>query len=221
MAIGSTGAAETRFTHKRRACGTRLPSQLRVFAPLPPESPASIVPTHAEAGLSRGGPWCRITTGIAAEAFSEVYADEDRGAMRATAHSGLPFLVAAVVSASRSGRRSAAPWRAGFLGVHLVHARQIARLLRSGGVRDPVVRAQLGLGSPNYALLVAQTGLLTSRRWAGSQQAGRWSDAIDRQLLRAYAVASLVGLLKNRRPVGAYALVGALLVVGLAARRSS
>ena len=49
-------------------------------------------------------------------ASSGTYADEDRGALRATAHSGLPFLVAAVASTNRSGPRSAVPWRAGFLG---------------------------------------------------------------------------------------------------------
>lgn len=171
--------------------------------------------TSAALGLGAG-----IATGMVSEASSSIYAGEDRGAMRATAHSGLPFLVAAVVSANRSGPRSAAPWRAGFIGVHLVHVRQIARLLRSGGARE--LRAELAAGSPNYALVLAQTALLNDpvKTWTGSQRATRWVDAIDGQLLRVYAVASLVGLVRHRRPMGVYAVIAALLAVGFGARRS-
>lgn len=163
-----------------------------------------------------------VAAGAGAEASSDIYGQKGRGAMRATAHSGLPFLVAAVVSTERFGRPSATPWRAGFLGVHVVHVRQIVRLVRSGGARDPQVRAALGLGSPNYVLLLAQTALLNEpvESWAGPRRAARWVDAIDGQLLRAYAIASLAGLLRHRRPLGVYALVAALLAIGFGARRN-
>lgn len=143
-----------------------------------------------------------------------------RTAMRATAHSGLPFLVAAVVRANRSGPRSATPWRAGFIGVHLVHVRQIVRLLRSDGARD--LRTELAAGSPNYALVLAQTALLSepARTWTGSRRAARWVDAIDAQLLRLYAIASLVGLARHRRPLRVYAVIAGLLAVGFGARRT-
>ena len=173
--------------------------------------------TSAALGLGAG-----IATGMGGQASSGIYADEDRGALRATAHSGLPFLVAAVASANRSGPRSAVPWRAGFLGAHLVHIRQIARLLGSGAARDPEIRAALALGGVGYALILAQTALLNepARSWAGPRRAAHWSDAIDAQLLWAYAVASLAGLLRRRRPLGAYAVIATLLAVGFGARRS-
>lgn len=171
--------------------------------------------TSAALGLGAG-----IAAGMAGETSSSIYAGEDRGAMRATAHSGLPFLVAAIVCAKRSGHRSATPWRAGFIGVHLVHVRQIARLLRSSRARE--LRAELAVGSPNYALILAQTAMLNDpiKTWAGPQRAARWVDAIDAQLLRVYAVASLMGLVRHRRPLGVYAVIAALLAVGFRARRS-
>jgi hypothetical protein len=171
--------------------------------------------TPAALGLGAG-----IVSGLAAEASSDIYADEDRSAMRATAHSGLPFLVAAVVATNRSGPRSATPWRAGFIGVHFVHVRQITRLLRSSGARE--LRAELAVGAPNYALVLTQTTLLGGplKTWTGSQRAAHWVDVIDAQLLRTYAVASLVGLVRHRRPLGVYAVISALLAVGFRARRA-
>lgn len=170
----------------------------------------------AALGLGAG-----VATGMVAETSSGLYGDEDRGILRATAHSGLPFLVTAVASANRSGPRAAAPWRAGFIGVHLVHVREIARQLRRGAAREPEIRAALVLGSFGYALLLAQTALLNepARTWAGSQRAARWTDAIDNTLLRTYAVAALAGLLRHRRPLGAYAVIAALLALGFDARR--
>jgi hypothetical protein len=160
-----------------------------------------------------------VATGMAGKAASGLYADEDRGDLRVTAHSGLPFLVAAIVSANRSGPRSAAPWRAGFVGAHLVHVRQIVRLVRSGGARNPEIRAALGLGSVGYALVLAQAVLLNEpvRTWAGSRRAAGWADAIDTTLLRTYAVASLAGLVRHRRPLGSYAVIAVLLAVGFGA----
>jgi hypothetical protein len=160
---------------------------------------------------------------MAGKASSGLYVDEDRGDLRVTAHSALPFLVAAVVSANRSESRSAAPWRAGFIGAHLVHVRQIVRLVRGGGTREPEIRAALALGSVGYALVVAQAALLTEpvRGWAGAQRAADWSDAIDTALLRTYAVTCLGGLVRHRGPLGAYAPIAALLAVGFAARRSA
>lgn len=164
-----------------------------------------------------------IATGIAGKAASGLYADEERGDLRVTAHSALPFLVAAVVSANRSESRAAPPWRAGFIGAHLVHVRQIVRLVRGGAARNPEIRAALALGSVGYALVVAQVALLNEpgRTWAGSQRAAGWSDAIDTALLRTYAVAGLAGLIRHRRPLGSYAIIAALLAVGFGASRPS
>jgi hypothetical protein len=160
-----------------------------------------------------------IATGTAGKAASGLYADEDRGDLRVTAHSGLPFLVAAIVSANRSGSRSAPAWRAGFIGAHLVHVRQIVRLVRGGDTRDPEIRGALALGSVGYGLVLVQVAVLNepARTWAGSQRATDWSDAIDRALLRTYAVASLGGLIRHRGPLGAYVALAALLAVGFGA----
>ncbi|HET7052347.1 MAG TPA: hypothetical protein VFI09_00335 [Solirubrobacterales bacterium] len=157
------------------------------------------------------------------KAASGLYADEERGGLRVTAHSALPFLVGAVVSADRSGSRAATPWRAGFVGAHLVHVRQIIRLVRGGGAREPEIRGALALGSVGYALVLAQIALLSqpAGTWAGSERAARWSDAIDRIQLWTYAVAGLGGLVRHRRPLSAYAVVAALLAIGFGATRRS
>ena len=175
-------------------------------------------PAPAAFGLGAG-----IATGIVGKAASGLYADEDRGNLRVTAHSALPFLVAAIVSANRSGSRSAPPWRAGFIGAHLVHIRQIIRLVRSGGARDPEIRGALALGSIGYALILAQVALLNepAKTWAGSKRAANWSDAIDTTLLRTYAVASLAGIVRHRRPLGTYGVIAALLAVGFGASHRS
>lgn len=169
----------------------------------------------AALGLGAG-----IATAVAGESSSGLYADDERGDLRVTAHSALPFLVAAVVAANRSESHSGA-WRAGFIGAHLVHVRQIVRLIRSGGARNPEIRAALALGSVGYGLVLAQVALLNepARTWAGSRRAAAWVDAIDGALLRTYAVASLGGLVRHRRPVGAYAVIAGLLAVGFGAHR--
>lgn len=174
--------------------------------------------SSAAAGLGAG-----IAAARAGEAAAGLYADEERGDLRVTAHSALPFLVAAVVRANRSGTRSAAPWRAGFVGAHLVHVGQIVRLLRGGGAREPEVRAALGLGSVGYATVLTQVALLggPGRRWAGPGRADRWSARIDANLLWTYALACGGGLVRHRRPLGAYAVIAALLAVGFGAQRSA
>lgn len=174
--------------------------------------------TPAAVGLGAG-----IATAMVGEAASGLYADEERGGLRVTAHSALPFLVAAVVRANRSGSRAAAPWRAGFVGAHLVHVRQIILLLRDGGAREPEVRGALALGSVGYGLVLAQVALLgePARTWAGSERAAAWADAIDRILLRTYAGAGLGGLVRHRRPLGAYAVIAVLLAVGFGATHRS
>jgi hypothetical protein len=175
-------------------------------------------------GMRQSGPavlglGAGIATGMAGKAASGLYADENRGDLRVTAHSGLPFLVAAIVSANRSESRAAPPWRAGFIGVHLVHVRQIVRLVRGGGARHPEIRAALALGGVGYASVLTQVALLNEpvKTWAGSKRAANWSDAIDTSLLWTYAVASLAGLVRHRRPLGGYAVIAALLAVGFGA----
>lgn len=171
--------------------------------------------TPAAVGLGAG-----VAAGMAGKAAAGLYADEERGELRVTAHSALPFLVGGVVAANRPESK-AGPWRAGFVGAHLVHVRQILRLIRGGGARDPEVRAALALGSVGYGLVLAQVALLNepARTWAGSRRAAAWVDAIDAALLRTYAVAGLGGLVRHRRPVGAYAVIAALLAIGFGARR--
>jgi hypothetical protein len=172
--------------------------------------------TSVAVGLGAG-----VATGMAGKASSDLYRDEQRGDLRITAHSALPFLVAAIVS-NRSGTRSSAPWRAGFIGAHLVHVRQIVRLVRGGGARNLEIRAALALGSVGYGLVVAQVALLNDpvKSWAGAQRAAAWSAAIDTALLRTYTAAGLEGLARHRRPLGAYAIIAGLLAVGFGARRS-
>lgn len=171
-------------------------------------------PIRVGLGLAAG-----LAAGSAAEGLSSRYADPDRGGLRVTAHAALPFLVAGV-RARGSGSRRAALWRAGFIGAHLVHVRQIALLLQAGGTRDPEVRAALGLGGVGYSMVMAQAALLGGpvRSWAGAGRADGWSESIDTSLLRAYAAACLGGLVRHRRPVVAYVLIAALLALGFASK---
>jgi hypothetical protein len=156
-----------------------------------------------------------------AQAQSGVYGDETHGDLRATAHVGLPFLVAAVVATENRRPEVARPCRAAFAGVHLVHLRLIRGVLMAGEARDPVVRAALVAGTPNYTLLALQVILSTqgARNRFGEKRTTQWRRAIDGQLLRAYAVASAVGFVRHRRPIPVYGAVAAMLAVGFLARR--
>lgn len=172
------------------------------------------------AGLALG-----VLSGALAQRASGLYGDDSSGDLRATAHVGLPFLVAATASGGSPGsvahQQSEELCRAAFIGVHLVHLRLIVDLLRGGGLVERRVRLSVLSGVPNYGLLAVQCALstrLVSER-VGLSRAEAWRRLIDDQLLAAYAAASLIGLVRHRRPLFVYAAVGAIFGFALVARR--
>ncbi|HTA06115.1 MAG TPA: hypothetical protein VK774_07110, partial [Solirubrobacteraceae bacterium] len=146
---------------------------------------------------------------------------QESSELRVTAHATIPFLVAASMLADRGGARVAVPFRAGFIGAHLVHLRQIARLLRVHGVGEPMIRAELTGGVPLYGLIALQAALsggpLQIR--IGRVRAERLTRRIDTQLLRIYCLAVASGLLRYCRPLTVYAGLAMLLASGVASRR--
>jgi hypothetical protein len=172
----------------------------------------------AVAGLTGG-----ILAGLLACAQSASYGPQESSALRTTAHATVPFLVAASTLSDRLGPRAAIPFRGGFLGAHLVHMRQIARLLRDRGTGEPKIRAGLAGGTPLYGLVALQAALLCEpvQRRIGPMRAELLTRRIDTQLLRIYCLAVASGLLRYRRPVSIYASLAALLASGLASRQSS
>jgi hypothetical protein len=172
----------------------------------------------AVAGLGVG-----ILAGALAGSQSESYGAQESSALRVTAHATMPFVVAASMLADRVGPRAAVPFRGGFLGAHLVHIRQIARLLRDHGTDEPMIRAELAGGVPLYGLVALQSALLSGpvQRRIGSARAERLTRRIDTQLLRVYCLAIASGLLRYRRPLPIYASLATLLASGLASRKRS
>jgi hypothetical protein len=180
------------------------------------DAPGQLGPTVAGLGVG-------ILAGALARSQSEGYGEQESSALRATAHATVPFFVAASVLADRVGPRAAVPFRGGFLGAHLVHIRQIARLLRDHGTGEPMIRAELAGGVPLYGLVALQAALLSgpAQRKIGSVRAQRLTRHIDTQLLRVYCLATAAGLLRYRRPLPIYASLATLLASGLASRRRS
>jgi hypothetical protein len=172
----------------------------------------------AVAGLGVG-----ILAGALARSQSEGYGEQESSALRVTAHATVPFFVAASMLSDRVGPRAAVPFRSGFLGAHLVHMRQIARLLRDHGTGEPMIRAELAGGVPLYGLVALQAALLSgpAQGKIGSVRAERLTRHIDTQLLRVYCLATASGLLRYRRPLPIYASLVTLLASGLASRRRS
>lgn len=172
----------------------------------------------AAAGLGVG-----ILAGALARSQSERYGAQESSALRVTAHATVPFFVAASMVADRFGARAAAPFRGAFLGAHLVHMRQIARLLREHGTGEPLIRAELAGGVPLYGLVALQAALLGGpvQSRIGSISAERLTRHIDTQLLRVYYLAIISGLLRYRRPLPIYASLAMLLAGGLASRKRS
>jgi hypothetical protein len=170
----------------------------------------------AIAGLGVG-----ILAGALARAQSERYGAAESSALRVTAHATVPFFVAASMLNDRLGPRAAAPFRGGFLGAHIVHMRQIARLLRDHGTNEPMIRAELAGGVPLYGLVALQAALSSgpARRRIGSASAERLTRQIDTQLLRVYCLAIVSGLLRYRRPLPIYASLATFLASGLASRK--
>lgn len=80
----------------------------------------------AAAGLGLG-----IIAGTLAESLSDSYGEDESSPLRVTAHATIPFLALASSLTDRGSANAAVAFRGGFLGAHLVHMRQIARLVRS------------------------------------------------------------------------------------------
>ncbi len=196
----------------KQASGSDPAGEQMVFA----DAPGQLGP--AVAGLGVG-----VLAGMLARSRSESYGAQESSALRVTAHATVPFFVSASMLADRLGPRAAAPFRSGFLGAHLVHMSQIARLLRDHGTGEPMIRAELAGGVPLYGLVALQAALLSRpvQRRIGSVRAERLTRRIDLQLLRVYCLATASGLLRYRRPLPIYACLATLLASGLASRRRS
>jgi hypothetical protein len=180
------------------------------------DAPGQLGP--AVIGLGAG-----VLAGALAKSQSESYGAQESSALRVTAHATVPFFVAASMLADRVGPRAAVPFRGGFLGAHLVHMRQIVRLLRDHDTSEPLIRAELAGGVPLYGLVALQAALLSgpAQRRIGSVRAERLTRHIDTQLLRVYCLATASGLLRYRRPLPIYASLATLLASGLASRKRS
>jgi hypothetical protein len=196
----------------KQASGIDSAGEQAVFT----DAPGQLGP--AAAGLGVG-----ILAGALARSRSEGYGAQESSALRATAHVTVPFFVAASMLTDRVGPRAAIPFRGGFIGAHLVHVRQIARLLRDHGTGESLIRAELAGGVPLYGLLALQTALLSgpAQSRIGSMRAERLTRRIDTQLLRVYCLATAAGLLRYRRPLPIYASLATLLASGLTSRKRS
>jgi hypothetical protein len=189
----------------------------------PAGEPRTSTDTPVRLGRAVAGLGVGILAGALARAQSESYGAQESTALRATAHATVPFLIAASTLADRTGSHAAVPFRGGFLGAHLVHIRQIARLLRDRGAGEPLIRAELAGGVPLYGLVALQAALLGGplRSKLGSARAERLTRRIDTQLLRVYSLAIASGLLRYRRPLPIYASLATLLAGGLVSRKRS
>lgn len=171
----------------------------------------------AVAGLAGG-----LLAGVLARSQSQRYGPQESSALRVTAHATIPFFVVASTLTNRVSAGAALPFRAGFIGAHLVHVREIARLLQEHDISDPMIRAELAGGVPLYGLLALQTALVSGagQQTIGPARARRLTRRIDAQLLRIYCVAVTSGLLRYRRPLPVYASLATLLAGCVTARRS-
>lgn len=196
----------------KQASGSDLAGEQMVFA----DAPEQLGPAVAGVGVG-------VLAGMLALSRSESYGAQESSPLRVTAHATVPFFLAANMLADRVGPRAAVPFRGGFLGAHLVHMRQITRLLRDHGTGEPMIRAELAGGVPLYSLVALQTALLSGpvQRRIGSVRAERLTRRIDTQLLRVYCLATASGLLRYRRPLPVYASLATLLASGLASRKRS
>jgi hypothetical protein len=176
-----------------------------------------------QVGLVAAGLGMGVIAGTLAQARAERYGEQESGALRITAHATVPFFVAASMLTDRAARRAAIPFRGGFLGAHLVHVRQIVRLVHDHGVGEPRIRAELAGGVPLYGLVALQAALLSGPVQAriGSARAERLTRRLDTQLLRVYCLAIASGLVRHRRPLSVYTGLAALLANGLVSRKRS
>jgi hypothetical protein len=173
------------------------------------------------AGSAAAGVLLGVLAGALARSLSTSYGQQESSALRATAHATVPFLVAASVLTDRVGARAAVPFRGGFVGAHLMHARQIARLVRDGGSDGVLIRAELAGGSLLYGLVVLQVAALSAgeQTMIGMVEAERLTRRPDTLLMRVYCLAIAAGVARHRRPLPVYAGLGTLLAGGLTSRK--
>jgi hypothetical protein len=162
-----------------------------------------------------------IVAGALALSLSDRYGGEESSPLRVTAHATVPFLVLASTLTDRGGADAAMAFRGGFLGAHLVHVRQIARLVRAHGTSERLIQVELVGGTLLYAMIVLQTVLLTRPAQArlGLRNAARLTRRIDKRLLGVYCLATTSGLVRHRRPLPVYAGLAALLAGALTSRK--
>ncbi len=162
-----------------------------------------------------------IVAGTLALSLSDRYGEEESSPLRVTAHATVPFLVLASVLTDLEGADAAVAFRGGFLGAHLVHMRQIARLVRAHGTHERLIQVELAGGTLLYAMIALQTVLLTRPAQArvGPRNAARLIRRIDTRLLGVYCLASTSGLVRHRRPLPVYAGLAALLAGALTSRK--
>jgi hypothetical protein len=172
-------------------------------------------------GLAAAGVGAGVIAGALAQSLSTAYGEDESSPLRATAHATLPFLVAASTLTDRVSANAAVAFRGGFLGAHLVHIRTIARLVRTHGTHERLIRVELAGGTLLYAMVALQAALLTRPAQAkvGPTRATGLTRRIDTQLLRVYCIATASGLARHRRPVRVYAGLATLLAGGLRSRK--
>jgi hypothetical protein len=172
-------------------------------------------------GLAAAGIGLGIVAGRLAQSLSDNYGEDESSPLRVTAHATVPFLVLASTLSDRGGANAAVVFRGGFLGAHLVHMRQIARLVRAHGTHERLIRVELAGGTLLYGTVALQTVLLTRQAQAkvGLRKATRLTRLIDTRLLGVYCLATISGLVRHRRPLPVYAILAALLAGALTSRK--
>ena len=172
-------------------------------------------------GLAPAGVGFGILAGTLAQSLSDRYGEDESSPLRVTAHATVPFLVLASTLTDRGAAHAAVAFRGGFLGAHLVHMRQVARLVRAHGTRERLIRVELAGGSVLYGMVALQAMLLTRPTQAkvGLGNATRLSRRIDTRLLGVYCLATTSGLVRHRRPLPVYAILAALLAGALTSRK--
>jgi hypothetical protein len=170
----------------------------------------------AAAGVGGG-----ILAGALAQSLADSYGEEESSPLRVTAHATVPFLVLASTLTDRGRADAAVAFRGGFLGAHLVHVGQIARLVRAHGTHERLIQVELAGGTLLYGMVALQAALLTRPAQAkvGLGNATRLTRRIDTRLLSVYCLATTTGLLRHRRPLPVYAGLAALLAGALISRK--
>lgn len=174
-------------------------------------------------GLGAGGAGLGILAGTLARSLSGSYGEDESSPLRVTAHATIPFLVLASTLTDHPGANAAEMFRGGFLGTHLVHMRQIVRLVRARGTDERLIRVELAGGTLLYTMIALQTVLLTrqAQERVGADKARRLIRRIDTRLLGVYCLATTSGLVRYRRPQPVYGALAVLLASALASRKPS